>query len=473
MAEAARTASGSVQAVATASEQLSAMGREIAGQAASSLVASRQSAAETRAAAASIGTLTAAAAAIDDVVRAIAAIASRTNLLALNATDRGGAGRRGGAGICDRGRGGKGTRAADGGFDARYYGAYRGHAERYAGQRGGYRAANEAAAGIDRTSEAVAAAVEAQEATIREVTGRLQETSAETKRVADLVDDVAAHSARVRASAEAAQEDAARTDATIEALRGDLTVQLRRAAGGESCAIPLALAATLRGGVSVIAVTVLELSESGALRGWPRGRRWWMAGGWSLRCRARAPCRRRCWWRAGAGRRLSLQPRREQALALRDKLAVLRADAERFGACARGNAAELQGVLEGAIERGVLGLGDLFDSEYWRVEGTDQQQYIAGLPRRRTGWCGRCSMRCLVSMRGWLGRLLMIAMGMRRRITVRFRSRSGRGTRCGMRGIAATGGFLMIGPGFRQGAARGRFCCNARTRHGWWGADDD
>jgi methyl-accepting chemotaxis protein len=86
VAEAARTASGNVQAVAAASEQLSAMGREIAGQAASSLVASRQSAAETRAAAASIGTLTEAAAAIDDVVRAIAAIASRTNLLALNAT---------------------------------------------------------------------------------------------------------------------------------------------------------------------------------------------------------------------------------------------------------------------------------------------------------------------------------------------------------------------------------------------------
>lgn len=86
VAAAAEQASGSVEAMASASEELSASIREVSEQVAASSSAARASSEQAAASAEGLDRLNAAVAGVDEIVQSINGVAEQTNLLALNAT---------------------------------------------------------------------------------------------------------------------------------------------------------------------------------------------------------------------------------------------------------------------------------------------------------------------------------------------------------------------------------------------------
>jgi hypothetical protein len=374
VAQAAASASANVASMAAAAGQLAAMGQEIASQAARSADAARLAVADSEAAARSTTSLAAAADAINDVVRAIAAIAARTNLLALNATIE--AARAG-----EAGRGFAIVAAEVKELSRQTAEATRQITTRITVMQEAASASVDAmqhvgtaVAGIDAANEAVAAAVRQQDETIRDVAARLRDTAAGTDRVAETIQGVAVRSASVRAATASAEAEATATAATVAALRGDLALQLSRAATAAR-AVPLVEPARLHRAGAVEPVTILELSETEALVRLSDAAA--ACDGQHVRLDiggiGELPGQL---VEASRGRAvIALQPTPAQAENLAARLAALREDGARFAAAARAHAGDIVARLTEALHAGTLTQAALFDVQYEPIAGSDPPQF--------------------------------------------------------------------------------------------------
>jgi methyl-accepting chemotaxis protein len=134
--------------------------------------------------------------------------------------------------------------------------------------------------------------------------------------------------------------------------------------------------ATLRTGATGMKVTMLELSETGALVRLAEDAILPQGAALALEVAAVGALPATLLAASRGRAALALLPRPEQAATLRAKLAALREDADRFGACARAHAAQVQAALETAMGQGGLTRAALFDTTYRRTDGSDPPQFI-------------------------------------------------------------------------------------------------
>ncbi len=381
VAGSASRANDSVTGIATATEELSAAGREIASQAASSTTRARSAVAEVDRAGAIVTTLQDAAQGIGEVLRAIADIAGRTNLLALNATIE----------AARAGQAGKGFAvvAAEVKALASQTKSLTEDIARRVGQireaAGSTVAAIDAMGAsihqIDEANASVAAAVEEQDATVREISRCLQEAASDTASLARAIDSVSRRAGQVEALATQTSGAMAETSGMIDDLGGRLVLSLRNSALGNRRAeprVPVAMAASLTAEGSTTRGTVLDLSRAGAL----------------VRLDATAPplaakgpaaieiggIGRIEAERVGGGTiglHLHFLAMPDAVAAqLQAALEAVTRDDRRFVDAAIAGAGRIAAVLSQALDSGEVSEQDLFTPHYEPVEGSDPPQHL-------------------------------------------------------------------------------------------------
>jgi methyl-accepting chemotaxis protein len=231
--EAATTAAGrsldNAQAVATATEELSASVREISSRLAGANDLTRRVAERGEASRAVIAGLSEGVGRIGEVVRMISDIAGRTNLLALNATIE----------SARAGEAGKGFAVVA--SEVKDLAAQTARAtEEVAKQvqsigqatEGAVRAVGEMAESvgeIDRMSASIAAAVEQQAAATREIAARVADAAQDVREVSDSLGQMSRTTIETAAHSEAMQGAARETRESVEAFRGSLVRIVRSA----------------------------------------------------------------------------------------------------------------------------------------------------------------------------------------------------------------------------------------------------
>ncbi len=384
VAEMAMLASQDVAAVAVASNELTAAGREIAMQAARSSGIAQRAVSASDDAARSVAALGEAAAAINEVIRSIAAIASRTNLLALNATIE--AARAG-----EAGRGfsvvaaevkelSRQTAAATQDITARIRSMQSASSGSVVAVQGIGLAVRE----MDAANSAVAAAIEQQDATLREVAGRLQGASANTNAVAETIGQVAGRGTLLSALSVEAHAETLQSDHRSEELRDNLVLVLRRMAilgdrwNDQS---PIQANARLQTPAWSGEVTVLEASAHGAtLRVSPAGQ----AAIASLRVGSAVvfdidgvgPCEGSIG--ATSSGRVFVVPQAGMGrpwTALEDRLSRMREADRHFTDAAQHAAAQVSKTLTQAVEAGSVSMDTIFDAVYVPIAGSSPPQF--------------------------------------------------------------------------------------------------
>lgn len=231
--EAANSAAGrsleNAQAVAVATDELSASVREISSRLAGANDLTRRVAERGEASREVIAGLSDGVGRIGEVVRMISDIAGRTNLLALNATIE----------SARAGEAGKGFAVVA--SEVKDLAAQTARATeevakqvQHIGQatEGAVRAVGEMAESvgeIDRMASSIAAAVEQQAAATREIAARVSDAAQDVRQVSDSLHEVSRTTAETAAQTEAMQGAARQTRESVEAFRGSLVRIVRSA----------------------------------------------------------------------------------------------------------------------------------------------------------------------------------------------------------------------------------------------------
>jgi methyl-accepting chemotaxis protein len=219
------------QAVAAATDELSASVREISGRLAGANALTRQLAERGDSSRAVIAGLSEGVGRIGEVVRMISEIAGRTNLLALNATIE----------SARAGEAGKGFAVVA--SEVKDLAAQTARATEEVGRQvqeigqateGAVRAVAEMAESvgeIDRMATSIAAAVEQQAAATREIAARVSDAAQDVRAVSENLGQLSHTTAETAAETEAMQGSARQTRESVEAFRGSLVRIVRSATG--------------------------------------------------------------------------------------------------------------------------------------------------------------------------------------------------------------------------------------------------
>ncbi len=229
--EAAGRSLDNAQAVAAATDQLSASVREISGRLAGANALTRQLAERGEASRAVIAGLSHGVGRIGEVVRMISDIAGRTNLLALNATIE----------AARAGEAGKGFAVVA--SEVKDLAAQTARATEEVGKQvqdigqateGAVRAVAEMAESvgeIDRMATSIAAAVEQQAAATREIAARVSDAAEGVRAVSESLGALNSTTVETAAETEAMQGNARQTRESVEGFRGSLLRIVRSATG--------------------------------------------------------------------------------------------------------------------------------------------------------------------------------------------------------------------------------------------------
>jgi methyl-accepting chemotaxis protein len=219
------------QAVAAATDQLSASVREISGRLAGANALTRQLAERGEASREVIAGLSDGVGRIGEVVRMISEIAGRTNLLALNATIE----------SARAGEAGKGFAVVA--SEVKDLAAQTARATEEVGKQvqqigqateGAVRAVSEMAGAvgeIDRIATSIAAAVEQQATATREIAARVSDAAQDVREVSENLGQLSHTTSETAAETEAMQGSARQTRESVEGFRGSLVRIVRSATG--------------------------------------------------------------------------------------------------------------------------------------------------------------------------------------------------------------------------------------------------
>ncbi|HYH18569.1 MAG TPA: methyl-accepting chemotaxis protein [Azospirillum sp.] len=379
VAAVAEQANANATGVASATEELSAASREIAGQTKRSRDVVHRAVETASAGAVTIGRLRDAATQIGDVAKLISEIAGRTNLLALNATieaARAGQAGRSFAVVAEEvKRLSVQTRDATNSIGEQIAEVQ----EAVAGAASNMEEVVRAIEEIDMVATTVASAVEQQEAATFEISRIAGEAASGAQQVLARAEAISTGTGATVALSHGLSVKAKDTSGAVADLGRRLAIGLRQSAAGDrrtSDRIPTRIAGRLELSGRVRPVMTLDLSKDGALvQGEGTGSsQAGEDGALDVTGIGRLPCQVTTLSELGVHLRFKGVPE-GAAGALAAKLAALEADDAKFIDAARTAAAGIVQALEDALRQGRTSMDDLFDADYRAVPGTDPQQY--------------------------------------------------------------------------------------------------
>ena len=385
MREAAQIAaetSHNVGSVATATDELSAAGREIASQASASTASARAVLGEAERAGSTMSGLRQAVLDIGEVVHLIGEIAERTNLLALNATieaARAGEAGRGFAVVASEVKAlSRQTTTATEDVGRRIQQIQT--ATTAAVQA--VEAVQQAAHDIDRRSTAVAAAVEEQDATISGIARTVEQVAQSASSVAERAGLIATHCDSARVATGVSVAAVMQTCEQIQTLRQTMIVSLRSSTFGDRQAhvrVPVRLPVSLRAPGLSAETEILDISEGGMLIGvapsfpviadmTPVEAHTPRLGTFSTTLLGRSAGRLHLAFCALSSQQRNL---------VRDLVAATMAADQVFITAARAAAGEMSRLLQMAVDRCEISESALFDTQYQPIPHTNPPQCLA------------------------------------------------------------------------------------------------
>ena len=375
-------ASQNVTSIASAAEELSATGREIARRAAQSSDAARNAVSEVEQAGTTISALSTAAEQIGAVVKLISEVAGQTNLLALNATieaARAGEAGRGFAVVATEVKAlAKKTSEAASDIQQRVQhitGATTESVDVLTKIGTAVREINEVSAGM-------AAAAEEQEATLQEVARSLSEASAGVNSVASGVAGISERAIRVEGQSRAVATVVQRTNQRVSNLRANLIVSLRSSAAGDRRAreprIPVKIDAALQCGSMRLAGTVADISQTGLLfRASVPDDAVKEGGVVSVDLEKIGNISGKVIAKSHAGIHLQFEDiKSDVAGRLGALIRSVEAIDQRFIDAAKSTSAKVAEAFESALARGDVTMESLFDTNYQQILNTDPIQHV-------------------------------------------------------------------------------------------------